>query len=114
MRARNFHERPPVDPFCAVALEAQRRTAASGLTGWPHGWSRCVGAIGQAHIGTARGMGGCNSEPVTEDGPPRTVYLCIGHHREQEGDTEVFEERYGIDLEEAARAQHSGLGDLMI
>lgn len=112
--ARNFHERPAVAAYCAVATAAQRRLSLSGLTGWPHGWKRCGGHVGQAHIGKARGMGGCNSEPVTDGGPPVTVYLCAVHHAEQEGRTDEFEEKYGINLREAAAKQHGGLGDLMI
>lgn len=111
--ARNFHARPAFEPFCAVA-EAARRSATSGLTGWPTGWTRCWGEAGQAHFGKARGMGGVNSEPADDPDEPVTVYLCRAHHREQEGRTEDFEAKYDINLKEAARAQHRGLGDMLI
>lgn len=114
MLARNFHDRPAYTPDCAVLTARNSRQARSGIKGWPESWTACSGHVGQAHFGRARGMGGCNSEPADDHENPVTVYLCHAHHQEQErGDTR-FEAKYGIKLKEAARAQHRGLGDLLL
>lgn len=65
-----------------------------GAKMWPAGWAPCWGPIDPAHVRT-RGAGGTADD---------VVYLCRGHHREQEGRTADFEARYGVDLTaEAAR-----------
>ena len=99
MRAKNFAPRPAVEPFCAVAWKL------AAMPGRPLGWSVCWGPIDQCHI-KARGMGGCNSDGAT-------VYLCRGHHQEQEGRTAAFEAKYQIDLRAEGARQAKGLGDLM-
>ena len=89
--ARNFpprtgHER------CAIAVKADT------LYTIPAGWSGCSGQVEAAHV-TARGMGGCNSSA------DEVVYLCTGHHGEQEGKSRAFEARYGVDLTALAAEQ---------
>lgn len=95
-RERNFpprtgHER------CAIEVKAM-----SMLGPIPADWSGCWGAIDPAHVVHTRGMGGCGSSK------DEVVYLCRGHHGEQEGRSEAFEARYGVDLKalvgEQARA----------
>ena len=106
MHARNFGERPNVEPWCVVATEAARYQAVHGRKAWPDGWVRCAGKVEAAHL-TPRGMGGCNSSAE------EVVYLCTTHHREQEGRTPAFEAKYGVDLRAAGAEQRKGLGDLM-
>jgi len=92
-RERNFpprtgHER------CAIAVKA-----ATMLGPIPADWSGCWGAIDPAHVVHARGMGGCGSSK------DEVVYLCRGHHGEQEGRSTAFEARYGVDLKALAAEQ---------
>lgn len=63
-------------------------------------WRPCWGHVDQCHI-KPRGMGGCNSDGAT-------VYLCRGHHMEQEGRTDAFEAKYGVDLRAEGARQHAG------
>ena len=90
--ARNFpprtgHER------CAIAVKADT------LHTIPAGWSGCSGQVEAAHVVHARGHGGCNSSA------DEVVYLCTGHHGEQEGKSRAFEARYGVDLAALAAEQ---------
>lgn len=107
MHARNFGERPSVEPWCVIATAAARYQAKHGRKAWPSGWVRCAGKVEAAHY-TPRGMGGCNSSAE------EVVYLCKAHHGEQEGRSEEFETKYGVDLLAAGAEQRKGLGDLMI
>lgn len=90
MRKRNFPDRTGHER-CLIA------EMASALHAAPQSWARCWGPIDPAHV-TPRGHGGCNSSK--DD----VVWLCRGHHNEQEGRSRAFELRYGVDLKaEAAR-----------
>lgn len=90
MRKRNFPDRTGSER-CLIAERAAR------LPSPPPSWAGCRGPIDPAHV-TPRGLGGCNSSK--DD----VVWLCRGHHDEQEGRTKAFEQRYGVDLKaEAAR-----------
>lgn len=100
MLARNFKPRPSVEPWCAVATARLRHQAKHGSKSTPESWRPCLGPVDQCHI-KPRGMGGCNSDGAT-------VYLCRGHHMEQEGRTEAFEAKYGVDLREEGARQHAG------
>jgi hypothetical protein len=105
MRTRNFPDRPAITPWCLVALALERYQARHGTKMIPHGWTSCwSGEPDTAHVVRARGMGGCNSSK------DEVAYLCRGHHSEQEGRTEYFEAKYGIDL--AAAAAHLAAGEL--
>lgn len=95
MRARNFPDRTG-DEVCLIAERREHRTPP------PAGWSRCRGPIDPAHVVHARGMGGCNSNK------DQVVWLCRGHHDEQEGRTRAFELRYGVDLKAEAARRASG------
>lgn len=100
MLARNFKPRPAVEPWCAVATARMRYQAKHGLKSTPESWRQCWGHVDQCHI-KPRGMGGCNSDGAT-------VYLCRWHHMEQEGRTDAFEAKYGIDLRAEGVRQHAG------
>lgn len=94
LRAQQFPERPAVKPWCLVALKLAEYRRKHGAKQQPAGWFRCWGPVDPAHVVT-RGAGGKADDVVD---------LCRGHHREQEGRTAEFEERYGVDLKaEAAR-----------
>lgn len=99
MLAKNFAPRPVVEPFCAVAEKL------AGMRSKPLEWLVCWGPIDQCHI-KARGMGGCNSDGAT-------VFLCRGHHQEQEGRAAAFEAKYQMNLRDEGARQWKGLGDLM-
>ncbi len=102
MRALNFPEPPVVPPWCLIAHELQRYQASHGEKSVPAGWSACWGPVDPAHV-TPRGMGGVNSSK--DD----VVWLCRGHHGEQEGKTRAFEARYNVNLKaEAARIAAGG------
>ena len=102
MRERNFPDQPVVPPWCLIARELQKYRAIHGEKARPAGWSDCWGPIDPAHV-RARGMGGVNSDKT------QVVWMCRGHHGEQEGRTQAFEERYGVDLAaEAARIAGGG------
>jgi hypothetical protein len=88
-RKANFPDRPE-NVRCAIAEQADKRDSI------PADWQRCWGAIEPAHVVHARGMGGCNSSR------DEVVWLCHGHHREQEGRGPAFEARYGVDLKALA------------
>jgi hypothetical protein len=106
MRARNFPDRPMVTPWCLVALALERYQARHGAKMFPAGWTPCwAGEPDPAHVIRARGMGGVNSSK------DEVAYLCRGHHGEQEGRTEAFEARYGIDLAAAAARLVAGERD---
>lgn len=105
MRARNFPDRPTITPWCLVAIALERYQARHGAKMIPRGWAPCwAGAPDPAHVVHARGMGGVNSSK------DEVAYLCRGHHGEQEGRTEAFEAKYGIDL--AAAAARLAAGEL--
>lgn len=106
MHARNFGERPPVEPWCVIAEALQCYQAEHGAKARPDGWVACAGKVEAAHV-TPRGMGGCNSD--AED----VAYLCRAHHSEQEGRTAAFEAKYDVNLRAAGAEQRKGLGDLM-
>lgn len=91
MRVRNFPDRPPV-VWCLIAEKLSVYQAKHGAKQIPRGWTACWGDVDAAHVVHARGMGGCNSSK------DEVVYLCRGHHTEQEGNTAEFEARYMIDL----------------
>ena len=98
MRELNFPESPVVPPFCFIAHELRRYQAMRGEKSMPAGWSACWGTVDPAHVIRARGMGGVNSDKT------QVVWLCRGHHGEQEGKTATFEALYRVDLAaEAAR-----------
>lgn len=92
-RAENFPERTG-NERCAIEVKA-----SSSLAPVPSDWSRCWGPIDAAHVVHARGMGGTGSNR------DEVVYLCRGHHTEQEGHSAAFEARYGVDLKELAAEQ---------
>jgi hypothetical protein len=92
---RNFPQRTG-NERCAIAVKA------GALFSSPAGWRGCSGEVEAAHVVHARGHGGCNSSA------DEVVYLCTGHHREQEGRSRAFEARYGIDLRQLA-AEQAGL-----
>jgi hypothetical protein len=94
MRKRNFPDRDGSER-CLIAVKAQPMHTI------PAGWSGCWGEIDPAHV-TPRGNGGCNSSK--DD----VVWLCRGHHGEQEGRTKAFEQRYGVDLKAEAARRASG------
>jgi hypothetical protein len=94
MRARNFPDRDGSER-CLIAVKLEDGRLRSG-------WSRCRGPIDPAHVVHARGMGGCNSSK------DEVVWLCRGHHDEQEGRTRAFELRYGVDLKAEAARRASG------
>lgn len=103
MRARNFPDRPAVAPWCLVAIELERYQARHGAKQVPAGWTRCwTGEPDPAHVVHARGMGGVNSSK------DEVAYLCRGHHNEQEGRSEAFEAKYGVDLAAAAARLAAG------
>jgi hypothetical protein len=57
----------------------------------------CWGKMEACHL-RPRGLGGCN-------GDKRELFpACTKHHREQEGRTAAFEERYSLDLREIVTA----------
>jgi len=95
MHERNFGERPPV-VWCVIAVKLQAYQARHGYKQRPAGWTRCWGPVHAAHVVHARGMGGCNSDKT------ELVYLCAGHHGEQEGRSSMFELRYSVNLRELA------------
>jgi hypothetical protein len=106
MRARNFPDRPAVAPWCLVALALQRYQARHGAKMIPQGWTPCwAGGPDIAHVVRARGMGGCNSSKE------EVAHLCRGHHGEQEGRSEAFEAKYGVDLAAAAARLAAGERD---
>lgn len=96
-RAREKHARnfPPRTGYerCAIAVKAD------ALFSIPAGWRGCSGSVEAAHVVHARGHGGCNSSA------DEVVYLCTGHHGEQEGKSREFEARYGVDLAQLAAEQ---------
>lgn len=94
MRKRNFPDRDGSER-CLIAVKA------APMHSIPPSWSGCWGAIDPAHV-TPRGNGGCNSNK--DD----VVWLCRGHHDEQEGRTRAFELRYGVDLKAEAARRASG------
>ncbi len=102
MRDRNFPDRPPI-VWCLLAHRLAAYQAEHGEKARPAGWSRCWGPVDAAHVLHNRGMGGCNSSR------DEVAYLCRGHHQEQEGRSEDFEKRYGVDL--AAEAAKVAAGD---
>lgn len=102
MRERNFPKRPAV-VWCLLAHRLAAYQAEHGEKATPPGWSLCCGRVDFAHT-TPRGMGGCNSSK--DNG----VYMCRRHHQEQEGRSEDFELRYGVDL--TAEAAKVAAGDL--
>jgi hypothetical protein len=94
-RAEQFPERPVVTPWCFIAQRLAAYQREHGPKMVPAGWSPCWGRIDPAHVVKTRGAGGTADD---------VVYLCRGHHREQEGRTAAFDRRYGVDLRaEAAR-----------
>lgn len=95
MRERNFPDRTGHER-CLIADKASVMLGAI-----PAGWSGCWGGIDPAHV-TPRGHGGCNSSK--DD----VVWLCRGHHTEQEGRSARFEAVYGVDLEEEAAKVAAG------
>ena len=96
-RAREKHVRnfPPRtgNERCAIAVKA------ATLYSIPADWRGCSGDVEAAHVVHARGRGGCNSSK------DEVVWLCHGHHREQEGRSRAFEARYGVDLAALAAEQ---------
>lgn len=93
-RAEQFPERPVVAPWCFIAERLAAYQREHGAKMIPEGWLQCWGPIDPAHVRT-RGAGGTADD---------VVYLCRAHHREQEGRTDAFNLRYGVDLRaEAAR-----------
>lgn len=92
-RERNFPPRTG-NERCAIAVKA-----GTMLGPIPASWSGCRGAIDPAHVVHTRGMGGCGSSAA------EVVYLCRGHHNEQEGRSTAFEARYGVDLKALATEQ---------
>lgn len=67
----------------------------------------CHGPVECAHL-HPRQMGGCGGDRFS------TFPACSGHHREQEGNTAAFQERYGLDLAilvEVYNLRDSGLTD---
>jgi hypothetical protein len=102
MRERNFPKRPAV-VWCLLAHRLAAYQAEHGEKATPPGWSRCWGPVDPAHVVHARGHGGCNSSK------DEVAYLCRRHHTEQEGRSEDFERRYGVDL--AAEAAKVAAGD---
>lgn len=99
MYARNYPERPAVEPFCLVARELAAYQARHGLKMRPSSWLVCLDKIDAAHATRDRGMGGVNSSASD------VVYLCRAHHDElAHVGRAAFETRYGVDLaHEAAR-----------
>ncbi len=99
MHARNYPDRPAVEPFCFVArqLAAYRLERGSKMT--PRGWLPCCAKIDAVHATRDRGMGGVNS------GAEDVVYGCRTHHDELGRiGRPAFEAKYGVDLaHEAAR-----------
>lgn len=106
MRARNFPDRPVVAPWCLVAIALERYQAQHGAKQVPRGWTPCwAGEPDPAHVVHSRGMGGVNSSK------DEVAYLCRGHHGEQEGRSEAFEAKYGVDLAAAATRLAAGERD---
>lgn len=106
MRERNFPNRPPVAPWCLVAIALVKYQAVHGPKMVPAGWTRCwTGEPDAAHVVHNRGMGGVNSSK------DEVAYLCRGHHDEQEGRSEAFEAKYGVDLATAAASVAAGERD---
>lgn len=96
-RLRNFPEADVVEQWCLVRRQLAAYQREHGIKMFPAGWSRCWGPVDPAHV-TPLGGGGVKSDKYD------VVRLCRGHHGEQEGRTEAFEARYGLDLKaEAAR-----------
>ena len=95
MRKRNFPDRT-VHERCLIADKAATMYTI------PASWSGCWGVIDPAHVVNARGKGGCNSSK------DEVVWLCRGHHDEQEGRSKAFELRYGVDLKAEAARRASG------
>ena len=95
MRKRNFPDRTGTER-CLIADKA------SAMHSIPAGWSGCWGPTDPAHVVHARGLGGCNSNK------DEVVWLCRGHHDEQEGRARAFELRYGVDLKAEAARRASG------
>lgn len=98
MRARNFPAPSLAPRTCAIALRLAAYQRKHGAKMVPAGWSRCWGPVDYAHVVRARGMGACNSSA------DEVAKLCRGHHQEQEGRSEEFEQRYGVDLHALAQA----------
>lgn len=103
LHARNYPDRPAVEPHCLVT---RLRLAYEARHGMSPDWPPCCAKIDQAHV-RARGMGGCKGDKHD------VVYLCRTHHIEQEHSRGAFEARYGCDLAaEAARVAAGELDDL--
>lgn len=103
LHARNYPDRPVVEPHCLVT---RLRLAYEARHGMRPDWPPCCAKIDQAHV-RARGMGGCKGDKND------VVYLCRTHHIEQERSRSAFEARYGCDLTaEAARVAAGELDDL--
>lgn len=97
--ARNYPERPEVEPWCFVLrlLDEYRRRHGAKMV--PAGWSPCSEKIDAAHATRDRGMGGVNSSASD------VVYACRTHHDELGRiGRPAFEALYRCDLAaEAAR-----------
>ena len=97
MRVRNFPAADTVEQWCLIRRRLAEYQRAHGPKMVPAGWTDCWGPVDPAHV-TTRGMGGVNSDAS------QVVRICRSHHREQEGHTADFEQKYGVDLKaEAAR-----------
>lgn len=71
-------------------IRNQRCVVADRAYPMPRG-TRCDGAVVPAHL-VCRGMGGCNGDRFS------LFPACEKHHAEQEGKTDEFQARYGLDL----------------
>ena len=103
-RLRNFPTPDLVPQFCLIAHKLAEYRARHGEKSTPAGWSRCWGPVDPAHV-TPLGGGGVKSDKND------VVRLCRGHHGEQEGRTQAFEARYGVDLKAEAAKYAAGERD---